>query len=91
MFAKSPRRFGLVAALPPLRFYAKTHCHVKNIFHSIPIFQLTSHYIHAIKPSPDNESQETAGGVPIYMVPSHIINDPEAVKQVKEFFNASGA
>lgn len=34
-------------------------------------------------------TQETADGVPIFMVPSHIIQDPEAVKQVKEYFNVN--
>jgi hypothetical protein len=34
-------------------------------------------------------TKETADGVPIFMVPSHIIQDPEAVKQVKEYFNVN--
>lgn len=34
-------------------------------------------------------TKETADGVPIFMVPSHIIQNPEAVKQVKEYFNVN--
>lgn len=46
-----------------------------------------THQIHTTQGIVDVTTKETADGVPIYILPSHVIEDTEVVEQVRQYFS----